>query len=77
MADHLTVSSETGAFPGNRCVRKEAGYVKELYVDYGTHVRKGQVMAVLEIPELEAQTPAGSGGHQSPHRRSDTREETR
>jgi RND family efflux transporter MFP subunit len=34
---------------------KEAGYVKELLVDYGAHVRKGQLMAVLEIPELEAQ----------------------
>src|SRR5208282_476499 len=34
---------------------KEAGYVKKLDVDYGTHVKAGQVMAVLEIPELEAQ----------------------
>ena len=34
---------------------KEAGYVKQLNVDYGSRVRQGQVMAVLEIPELEAQ----------------------
>jgi len=34
---------------------KEAGYVRTLNVDYGSRVRKGQVMAVLEIPELEAQ----------------------
>ena len=34
---------------------KEAGYVKKLNVDYGTHVKEGQVMALLEIPELEAQ----------------------
>ncbi|MGA8284363.1 MAG: efflux RND transporter periplasmic adaptor subunit, partial [Candidatus Sulfotelmatobacter sp.] len=34
---------------------KESGYVKKLDVDYGTHVKAGQVMAILEIPELEAQ----------------------
>jgi RND family efflux transporter MFP subunit len=34
---------------------KESGYVKKLMVDYGTHVKAGQVMAILEIPELEAQ----------------------
>lgn len=55
MADHLTVSSELVPFQEIDVYAKEAGYVKELYVDYGTHVRKGQVMAVLEIPELEAQ----------------------
>jgi RND family efflux transporter MFP subunit len=55
MADHLTVSSELVPFQEIDVYAKEAGYVKELYVDYGTHVHKGQVMAVLEIPELEAQ----------------------
>jgi RND family efflux transporter MFP subunit len=34
---------------------KESGYIKDLKVDYGTHVKAGQVMAILEIPELEAQ----------------------
>jgi RND family efflux transporter MFP subunit len=34
---------------------KESGYVQKLSVDYGTRVKQGQVMAVLEIPELEAQ----------------------
>jgi len=29
--------------------------VKKLSVDYGSHVKAGQVMATLEIPELEAQ----------------------
>ena len=29
--------------------------MKKLLVDYGTHVKGGQVMAVLEIPELQAQ----------------------
>src|ERR1039458_3695512 len=33
---------------------KESGYVKELLVDYGSRVQKGQLMAVLEIPEFRA-----------------------
>jgi RND family efflux transporter MFP subunit len=55
MAQHLTLSSELVPFQAIDVYAKEAGYVKELYVDYGTHVKKGALMAVLEIPELEAQ----------------------
>jgi RND family efflux transporter MFP subunit len=55
MAQHLTVSSELVPFQEIDVYAKEAGYVKQLLVDYGTHVRQGQLMAVLEIPELEAQ----------------------
>jgi len=54
MAQHLTVSSELVPFQEIDVYAKEAGYVKQLLVDYGTHVRAGQLMAVLEIPELEA-----------------------
>jgi RND family efflux transporter MFP subunit len=31
---------------------KVAGYVKEMKVDIGDHVRAGQLLAVLEVPEL-------------------------
>jgi RND family efflux transporter MFP subunit len=55
MAQHLTLSSELVPFQEIDVYAKEAGYVKEIYVDYGTHVKKGALMAVLEIPELEAQ----------------------
>jgi len=55
MAQHLTLSSELVPFQEIDVYAKEAGYVKELNVDYGSHVSKGSVMAVLEIPELEAQ----------------------
>lgn len=34
---------------------KVAGYLKEIRVDKGDRVRKGQVLAVLESPELEQQ----------------------
>jgi RND family efflux transporter MFP subunit len=55
VAERLTLSSELVPFQEIDVYAKEAGYVKELNVDYGSHVRKGQIMAVLEVPELQAQ----------------------
>src|ERR1700728_3661032 len=52
---HITLSSELVPFQEIDIYAKESGYVKKLMVDYGTHVKVGQVMAILEIPELEAQ----------------------
>src|SRR5579863_357396 len=51
----LTLSSELVPFQEIDVYAKESGYIKNLNVDYGTHVKAGEVMAVLEIPELEAQ----------------------
>lgn len=34
---------------------KVAGYIREIYVDVGDHVKAGQVLAILEVPELTAQ----------------------
>ncbi|HZU27014.1 MAG TPA: efflux RND transporter periplasmic adaptor subunit [Bryobacteraceae bacterium] len=55
LSQNLTISSELVPFQQIDVYAKEAGYVKKLLVDYGTHVKAGQLMAVLEIPELEAQ----------------------
>lgn len=55
MTQKLTVSSELVPFQEIEVYAKESGFVKQLLVDYGTHVRAGQLLAVLEIPELEAQ----------------------
>jgi RND family efflux transporter MFP subunit len=52
---NITLSSELVPFQEIEVYAKESGYVKKLMVDYGTHVKAGQVMAILEIPELEAQ----------------------
>src|SRR5215469_3549450 len=51
----ITLSSELVPFQEIDVYAKESGYVKKLSVDYGSHVKAGEVMAVLEIPELEAQ----------------------
>jgi RND family efflux transporter MFP subunit len=50
----LTLSSELVPFQEIDVYAKESGYVKQLLVDYGTHVKQGQLLAVLEIPELQA-----------------------
>jgi RND family efflux transporter MFP subunit len=51
----LTVSSELVPFQEIDVYAKESGFVKKLNVDYGDHVQTGQVLAVLEIPELQLQ----------------------
>ena len=51
----ITLSSELVPFQEIDVYAKESGYVKKLNVDYGSKVKAGQVMAILEIPELEAQ----------------------
>lgn len=48
-----TVSSELVPEQEIDVYAKESGFVKDLRVDYGTHVDAGQLMATLEIPELE------------------------
>jgi RND family efflux transporter MFP subunit len=51
----ITLSSELVPFQEIDVYAKESGYVQKLDVDYGTHVKAGQTMATLEIPELQAQ----------------------
>jgi len=51
----MTISSELVPFQETDVYAKEAGYVKTLNVDYGSHVEANQVMATLEIPELQLQ----------------------
>lgn len=51
----ITLSSELVPFQEIDVYAKQAGYVKKLLVDYGSRVKAGQVMAILEIPELQAQ----------------------
>jgi RND family efflux transporter MFP subunit len=51
----LTLSSELVPFQEIDVYAKESGYVKQLNVDYGTHVQANQTLATLEIPELQLQ----------------------
>jgi RND family efflux transporter MFP subunit len=51
----LRLSSELVPFQQIDIYAKESGFIKELKVDYGSRVRTGDLIATLEIPELEAQ----------------------
>src|SRR5580704_15029545 len=55
LSRQITLSSELVPFQEIDVYAKESGYVQKLNVDYGTHVKTGQTMATLEIPELQAQ----------------------
>ena len=51
----LKLASELVPFQQIDVYAKESGFIKELTVDYGSRVKKGDLIATLEIPELEAQ----------------------
>ncbi len=53
IAHTLDVAAEFRPFQEIDVLAKEAGYVKKINVDVGDHVRTGQLLAVLEIPELQ------------------------
>jgi RND family efflux transporter MFP subunit len=41
---------------------KVAGYIRKINVDIGDHVHEGQTLAVLEVPELNAQVAGAAAG---------------
>ena len=51
----LTIAGEFKPFQDVDVHAKVAGYIKAIHVDVGDHVRAGQTLAVLEIPELAAE----------------------
>ncbi len=55
ISSSLEIASEFLPFQEIDVYAKVSGYIQKLYVDWGTHVRAGQLMAVLEIPELQQQ----------------------
>ena len=55
MDNTLTIAGEFKPFQDVDVHAKVAGYIQEIYVDVGDHVKQGQTLAVLEVPELTAQ----------------------
>jgi RND family efflux transporter MFP subunit len=55
IADNLEIASEFQPFQEVDVYAKVSGYIQKLYVDYGSRVKQGQILAVLEIPELQQQ----------------------
>lgn len=55
LSSTLEIASEFQPYQEIDVYAKVSGYIEKLNVDWGTHVQKGQLLAILEIPELELQ----------------------
>jgi len=53
LSETLTLSAEFRPYQEVRVHAKVAGYVESIPVDIGDHVKAGQALATLEIPELK------------------------
>lgn len=53
LSENVTLTAEFEPFYEVDVMAKEAGYVRHIYVDIGDHVKQGQLLATLEIPELQ------------------------
>jgi len=51
----LQIASEFLPYQEIDVYAKVSGYIQDLRINWGTHVKQGELMAVLEIPELEQQ----------------------
>jgi RND family efflux transporter MFP subunit len=58
LANSLSIAGQFLPYQNVELHAKEAGYIRNIYVDIGDRVHQGQVLAVLEIPELMAQVDA-------------------
>ena len=54
-ADEIALPGSTSAFNDTPIYARTSGYVKRWYVDIGAHVRRGQLLATIETPELDQQ----------------------
>ena len=54
-SDEIALPGNTQAFIDTPIYSRTSGYLKNWYFDIGTHVRKGQLMAQIETPELDQQ----------------------
>jgi RND family efflux transporter MFP subunit len=55
IANSLSIAGQFSPYQNVELHAKVAGYIRNIYVDIGDHVHQGQVLAVLEIPELVAE----------------------
>jgi RND family efflux transporter MFP subunit len=54
-AEDVTLPGNTQAFTDTPIYARTNGYLRKWYVDIGAHVRKGQLLAEIETPELDQQ----------------------
>ena len=55
ISNSLTLSGAFRPYQEVDVHAKVAGYIRHIYVDVGDKVKEGQTLAILEVPELNAQ----------------------
>ncbi len=55
----LVLPGQTTAFTDTPIYARSSGYLKKWYVDIGAQVKKGELLAEIETPELDAQLRQG------------------
>jgi RND family efflux transporter MFP subunit len=61
----LSLPGQTAAWHSSTIYARVNGYVGKWFVDIGDHVHKGQVMALIETPDLDAQLAGARAGLQA------------
>lgn len=62
LSNTLSIAGEFLPYQEVELHAKVAGYIRKINVDIGDRVRAGQVLAILEIPELSAQLEGANAG---------------
>ncbi len=62
IANQLTVAGVFQPFQEIDVHGKVSGYIRRIYVDIGDRVHQGQTLAVLEVPELQAEVAGAQAG---------------
>jgi RND family efflux transporter MFP subunit len=62
LANTLTVAGEFLPYQKVELHAKVAGYIRSIHVDIGDKVKQGEVLAVLDVPELQAQVQGAQAG---------------
>ncbi len=62
IANQLTVAGVFQPFQEVDVHGKVSGYIRKIFVDIGDRVRQGKTLAVLEVPELQAEVAGAQAG---------------
>jgi RND family efflux transporter MFP subunit len=62
LQNNVVLSAEFEPFQDVDVMAKVAGYVREIRVDIGSHVRTGDILAVLEVPEIQQDLQKAKAG---------------
>jgi multidrug efflux pump subunit AcrA (membrane-fusion protein) len=62
IANQLTVAGVFQPYQEVDVHGKVSGYIRRIYVDIGDRVHQGQTLAVLEVPELQAEVAGAQAG---------------